>query len=167
MRNTCLKSALLTLLSLLAASDLRAAPVPLSLDQVVEESLAKNLRLLAERFNLSIGEARIIQARLRPNPVLSVGGNYLDALGSGFYSGGTAAGPTEVNARIDYMIERGKKRNERIAVAEAAKAVSQLELLNSTRTLILDVQGAFVEPKSLVAKVVAMVEKNYEAFNKK
>lgn len=154
-----------TLLSLFAATALWAAPTPLSLDQVVEESLAKNLRLLAERFNLSIGEARIVQARLRPNPVLSVGGNYLDALGSGFYPGGTAAGPTEVNARIDYLIERGKKRNERIAVAEAAKAVSQLELLNSTRTLILDVQAAFVEVL-LAEETLALTKASLESFNK-
>ncbi len=165
MRHTCLRTALSTLLSLIAATALWAAPAPLSLEQVVDEALAKNLRLLAERFNLSIGEARIVQSRLRPNPVLSVGGNYLDALGSGFYSGGTAAGPTEVNARVDYLIERGKKRNERIAVAEAAKAVSQLELLNSTRTLILDVQGAFTEVL-LAQENLALTQASLESFNK-
>ena len=165
MRHTCLKSAFSTLLALIVATAGRAAPVPLSLDQVVEESLARNLRLLAERFNLSIGEARIVQAKLKPNPVLSVGGNYLDALGSGFYAGGTAAGPTEVNARIDYLIERGKKRNERIAVAEAARAVSQLELLNSTRTLILDVQGAFVEVL-LAEENLTLSKASLESFKK-
>lgn len=115
------------------------APAALTLDQVLEEALSRNLRLLAERFNLSIAEARIIQARLKPNPVLSLGGNYLDILGSGFNPTTNAAGPTEVNARVDYILERGHKRQERIAVAEASKAVSQLELLNSTRTLILDI----------------------------
>ncbi len=150
---------------LFAATSLQAAPVPLSLDQVLEEALAQNLRLLAERFSLSIGEARIVQARLRPNPVLSVGGNYLDVLGSGFYSGGTAAGPTEVNARVDYLIERGKKRNERIAVAEASRAVSQLELLNSTRTLILDVQSAFIEVLQ-AQENLALAQTSLESFNK-
>lgn len=117
----------------------------MTLDQVVGEAVSRNLRLLSERFNISIAEARLIQARLRPNPVLSVGGNYLDVLGAGFTSGGSAAGPTELNARIDYLVERGQKRQERIAVAEAARAVAQLEVLNSTRTLILDVQRAFVD----------------------
>ena len=54
--------------------------------------ISRNLGLLAERFNISISEARIIQARLRPNPVLSLGGNYLDILGSGF-NPSSAAGP--------------------------------------------------------------------------
>ncbi len=137
----------------------------LTLDQVLDEALNRNLRLLAERFNVSIGEARIIQARLKPNPVLSVGGNYLDLLGSGFDPGKSAAGPTEVNARVDYLIERGRKRQERIAVAEAAKAVSQLELLNRTRTLILDVQNGFTEV--LLAKEnLALARASLEAFNR-
>ncbi len=165
MRHSCLKSTLPTFFFLLAESLLTAAPPPLSLNEVLEEALAKNLRLLAERFSLSIGDARIVQAKLRPNPVLSVGGNYLDVLGSGFYSGGTAAGPTEVNTRIDYLIERGKKRNERIAVAEAAKTVSQLELLNSTRTLILDVQAAFTEVLLAEANLT-LTKASLESFNK-
>jgi outer membrane protein, heavy metal efflux system len=137
----------------------------LTLDQVLDEALRRNLRLLAERFNISIGEARIIQARLKPNPVLSVGGNYLDVLGSGFDPAKSAAGPTEVNARIDYLIERGRKRQERVAVAEAAKAVSQLELLNSTRTLILDVQNGFTEV--LLAKENReLAHASLEAFNR-
>ena len=165
MRHSCLNSTLLTLFLLFAATLQSAAPAPLSLDQVLEEALAKNLRLLAERFSLSIGDARIMQAKLRPNPVLSVGGNYLDVLGSGFYSGGTAAGPTEVNARVDYLMERGKKRNERIAVAEAAKAVAQLELLNSTRTLILDVQAAFTEVLLAEANL-ALAQSSLDSFSK-
>ncbi len=117
----------------------------LTLEQVLSEALSRNLKLIAERFNITIGEARILQSGLKPNPVLSVGGNYLDVLGSGFDPGKSAAGPTEVNARVDYLLERGRKRQERIAVAEAAKAVSQLQLLDSTRTLILDVQNGFTE----------------------
>ena len=137
----------------------------MTLDQVIDEALSKNLRLLSERFNISIGEARIIQARLRPNPVLSVGGNYLDVLGSGFNPGASAAGPTEVNARVDFLLERGQKRNERIAVAEAAKAVAQLELLNSTRSLILDLQTAFTDV--LLAKEnLALASASLDAFNR-
>lgn len=137
----------------------------LTLDQVLDEALQRNLRLLAERFNISIGEARIVQARLKPNPVLSVGGNYLDALGSGFDPGKSAAGPTEVNARIDYLVERGRKRQERIAVAQAARTVSQLELLNSTRSLVLDVQNGFTEVL-LARENLDLARASLEAFNR-
>lgn len=147
-----------------AAQFAAAQNVALTLDQVIEEALSRNLRLLAERFNLSIAEARIIQARLRPNPVLSLGGNYLDILGSGFNPATNAAGPTEINARVDYILERGNKRQERIAVAEASRAVSQLDLLNSTRTLVLDLQSGFTE--LLLAKEnAALAKASLEAFN--
>jgi hypothetical protein len=45
----------------------------LTIDQAVVEALEKNLGLLAERYNLTIAEARIVTARLRPNPVLNFG----------------------------------------------------------------------------------------------
>ena len=141
----------------------QSAP-PLTLDQVLEEALSRNLRLLAERFSVGIADARILQSRLKPNPVLSLGGNYLDILGSGFNPSTNAAGPTEINARIDYILERGNKRQERIAVAEASKAVSQLELLNTTRNLILDVQSGFTD--LLLAKEnAALARASLEAFN--
>jgi outer membrane protein, heavy metal efflux system len=156
---------LLIALMYLASEPLFPAPAPLSLEQVIEEALAQNLRLLADRFNLSIGEARIIQARLRPSPVLSLGGNYLDALGSGFSPSQSAAGPTEVNARVDFILERGNKRNERIAVAEASKAVAQLDLLNATRGLVLNVQQGFVEVQ-LAQENLALTQASLESFNR-
>jgi cobalt-zinc-cadmium efflux system outer membrane protein len=157
MRSALVMSAVLTLKG--------AAGQTLTLDQVLEEALSRNLRLLAERFNISVGEARILQARLRPNPVLSVGGNYLDVLGSGFNPARSAAGPTEFNARVDYLIERGRKRQERVAVAEAARDVSQAELLNTIRTLVLDVQNGFTEV--LLAKEnLELARASLEAFNR-
>ena len=141
------------------------AQSPLTLDEVLQEASSRNLRLLAETFNISIGEARIVQARLRPNPVLSLGGNYLDILGAGFNPNSNAAGPTEINARIDFILERGKKREERIAVAEAAKSVAQFELLNTTRSLVIDVQSAFVD--LLLAKEnLALAQTSLESFNR-
>lgn len=137
----------------------------LTLSQVLDEALRNNLRLLAERFNISIGEARILQARLKPNPVLSVEANYLDLLGAKFDPARSAAGPTELNARVDYLLERGGKRQQRVAVAEAARAVSELELLNSTRNLILDVQTGFTE--ILLAKEnLAVARTSLDAFDR-
>src|SRR5215475_15032802 len=46
-------------------------PGPLSIDQAVAEALERNIGLLAERYNVSVAEARMVTARLRPNPVVS------------------------------------------------------------------------------------------------
>ena len=45
---------------------------PVTVSQAVKEAVEKNFVLLAERYDLSIADARIVTARLRPNPVLSL-----------------------------------------------------------------------------------------------
>src|SRR4029079_8960664 len=55
-----------------------ALPQQVSVAQAVQEAIDKNLNLLAERYNLTIADAHIVTARLRPNPVLSVSGNIID-----------------------------------------------------------------------------------------
>src|SRR6266852_4131108 len=118
----------------------------LTIDQAVQEALGHNLARLADEYNLSIAEARLITARLRPNPVFSAGLDYQDILGSGFRLDPTNnAGPPEFNFRTDFILERGRKRERRIEVAEGAKDVVKLQLLESTRQLILDVESAFVD----------------------
>lgn len=116
----------------------------LTIEQAVSEALEHNLGLIAERYNLSVAEARIIQARLRPNPVLTAGADYQDWLGTGF-NVVNAAGPSEVNLRTDFVLERGGKRDLRIALAKAQRDVAQLQLLDATRQLVLRVEAAFVE----------------------
>jgi len=65
--------------------------------------------------------------------------------------------------RTDFVLERGGKRERRVEVAQAQKEVAQLQLLNTTRTLVLDVQNAFVN--LLQAKDnVALTRENLKAF---
>jgi cobalt-zinc-cadmium efflux system outer membrane protein len=132
------------------------------IEQVVTEAIAKNLDLIAERNNLPIAEARIVTARLRPNPVLSVGADHLDLFGTG-YSAVNAAGPPEYSLRTDFVFERGAKRQLRIETAAAARSVAELQLLNSLRTLILNVQRAFVD--ALLAKAnLELARENLATF---
>ena len=137
-------------------------PVPVNLGQAVQEALEKNLGLLAEKYNLSIAEARIVTARLRPNPVFSFGADYQDWLGAGF-TPTKGVGPAEVNFRTDFLLERGGKRKSRIEVAEGARGVAELQLLNSTRTLLLDVENAFIEV-ILAKENLVLARENLKSF---
>ena len=57
----------------LAAQSPPASPAQtFTVAQAVREALEKNLTLIAERSNINVAEARIITARLRPNPVLTL-----------------------------------------------------------------------------------------------
>jgi cobalt-zinc-cadmium efflux system outer membrane protein len=137
-------------------------PAAVTVNQAVQEAVDKNLGLLAERYSVSIAEAQIITTRLRPNPVLSLYGDLLDLAGTGFNAQNTA-GPPEYGIRTDWIIERGGKRQYRIDVAENAREVARWQLLNATRTLVLDVQSAFVE--TVQAKDnLALAQDNLKAF---
>ena len=139
-----------------------AQATPLTVDEAVREAIDRNLDLVAEKYNLSVADARIITAKLRPNPVLSVGGDHLDVVGTG-YNTVNQAGPTEYSIRTDFLLERGQKRASRIAVAEGSRAVVELQLLNSVRTLVLDVQNAYVE--ALLAKDnLTLAQENLKSF---
>jgi outer membrane protein, heavy metal efflux system len=162
-----LTSPVLTLLlmavtSPVAAQSQQTAAVTVS--QAVQEAVDKNLNLLAERYNLSFADARILTARLRPNPVLSLYGDLLDLAGTGF-NARNMAGPPEYGIRTDFIIERGEKRRYRMEVAEQEKAVAQWQLLNTVRALSLDVQNAFVEVL-LAKETLALAERNLESFQK-
>jgi hypothetical protein len=92
---------------------------------------------------------------LRPNPVLSVGGDHLDLLGTG-YSEENGAGPAEFSIRTDFVFERGAKRQRRIDVAQAAVSTAQLQFLNTVRSVVLDVQSAwFKEVEALATQMMS------------
>ncbi len=118
-------------------------PDRVTIVQAVQEAVDHNLDLLAERYNLSVADARIVTAKLRPNPVFSAAVDYLAFLGG--FTLDNNAGPTEYNLRTDFILERGGKRESRIEVAQDAKEVGKLQLLNTTRMLMLDVQSAFID----------------------
>lgn len=137
-------------------------PATLTVSQAVQEAIEHNLALMAERYNVSIAEARIVQARLRPNPVFSYGQDYQDVFGQGFTVENNA-GPPEWNARVDFTLERGRKRQYRVAVADAARSVAQLQLLDSIRQLTLEVQDACVDVL-LAKESLALAQENLKAL---
>jgi outer membrane protein, heavy metal efflux system len=137
-------------------------PEPITIEQAVQEALANNANLLAERFNVPLATARLVTARLRPNPVLTLDGDYLDVLGTGFTPANNA-GPAEGSARVDFVFEGPGKRAGRVAVAELSRSVAELNLQNVLRGVILDVQNAFVDV--LLAKdALALAEENQKTL---
>ncbi len=136
------------LLGLLLAAFLQAqpssAPNRVTLEQAIQEALAKNLDLAAERLNISIAETREITARLRPNPVLTVSGQTLNLLGAP-YNPDTPLGPNQLNIHTDIPMERGRKRENRIAVAKEEKSLAELGVSELMRQVIASVQSGFVD----------------------
>jgi len=123
-----------------------------TIDQAVRQAVERNLSLIAERLNLSVADAAIVTAQLRPNPVLSGGANSLDWLGTGFNEI-NGAGPPEYSIRVDVPFERGRKRELRTEVAASAKLVAEAQLADAVRRLKLDVTVAAVDVLEAKAKL--------------
>lgn len=115
-----------------------------TLETAVQEALSKNLDLAAEKANISVAEARGITARLRPNPVLTISGQSLNLLGAN-YSPSTPLGPNQLNIHTDFPIERGAKRQERMALAKEDLSLAELSVREVMRQVIFATQGAFVD----------------------
>src|SRR5213593_4829537 len=104
----CLVVFLCLLSNCCIASGLEAQSAPpdsLTIEQAVQEALERNLGLLAERYNVTIADARIVTARLRPNPVLTLDADHQDLLGTGFNPETNNGGPVEYSLRTDFVLE--------------------------------------------------------------
>ena len=135
------------------------APAPLTIDQAVSEAVDHNLAVIAERYNLAVADARVLTASLRPNPVLTASVMLPDA--TIFNSN---INPREGIVRGDVLLERGDKRERRIKVAREARGVSDLQLQNTVRTLVLNVQSAFIDVQQAQADL-QLARESLNAFN--
>jgi cobalt-zinc-cadmium efflux system outer membrane protein len=135
------------------------APAPLTIDQAVSEAVDHNLAVIAERYNLAVADARVLTASMRPNPVLTASVMLPDA--TIFNSN---INPREGIVRGDVLLERGDKRDRRIEVAREARGVSELQLQNTVRTLVLNVQSAFIDVQQAQADL-QLARESLAAFN--
>jgi cobalt-zinc-cadmium efflux system outer membrane protein len=145
-----------------AQTDQSTQTQPMTIQQAIAEAVDRNLSVLAEKYSVPIAEARTITAKLRPNPVLTVEGDHLNLLPPK-YSSENMAGPPEYSIRTDFVFERGAKRQRRIDVAEAAVSTAQLQFLNTVRSVVLDVQSAFVDVLQAKADL-ALAQETLETF---
>lgn len=135
----------------------------LTIAQAVAEAVDNNLSVLAERANIPVAEATLITARLKPNPVLSLGADHLDVLGTR-YNNINNAGPNEVNARIDFLIERAHKREFRVETAQFNRQLAEARLAEAIRNLRINVISACVDLIQAKANLTLAEEilKNYQ-----
>src|SRR5262249_56620703 len=93
------------------ATSERSVSSKLTIEEAVEEAVRNNLGLLAERVNLTIAEASVITAKLRPNPLLSLGGDHINPATIN-------NPPAEISLRLDVPIETGAHRQPRDDISQ-------------------------------------------------
>lgn len=117
-----------------------AAAEPLTLRQAVERAITASPDLKASGAGVDAARAEQMQARVRPNPTLSVEAE--NFAGSGAYG---PFGQSEVTVSYEQPIERGGKREARIAHAASGIALAEAEARVARLDLARAVQRAFID----------------------
>src|SRR3546814_149167 len=112
-----MRAVLLAGAALLAGS---AWAQPLSLDQAVERAIAASPEISAGEAGVDAARADQIQARVRPNPTISV--DMDNAAGTGGYG---LFKQSEMTVTYSQPIERGGKRSARMALAERGVVLAE------------------------------------------
>ena len=101
-----------------------------SVDEALDLFLKNNWDVLINRYEIDKAQGDLIQARLFPNPNVSV--NY-----TGMTSGGSRTDATQQTYRLDQLIELGGKRKYRIGTATEALEAVKLAHKDAIRSLLV------------------------------
>jgi cobalt-zinc-cadmium efflux system outer membrane protein len=145
-----------------AAVAAQGGPAGLTVQQAIDEAIQKNLSLRAQRMSLSVADAALVTARLRPNPVLTGDADGLDVLGTGF-NPDNGAGPQQYAVRVDVPFERGGKRELRTSLAGEARRVAEAQLADAVRRLKQDVTLACIDVLEAKA-MLQLAQDNFHAL---
>ncbi len=127
------------------------APSLISMEDAVRIALQYNQSLRAQRLNIDQSKAGEITASLKPNPVL---GSLVDTIP--IFSPQTTRLQTQIyEETLSYTVERGGKREKRVAVAKDNTDVTAKTVTDNERQLRFQVVQAFINV--LLAKSVLLL----------
>lgn len=138
-----------------------SSAAPITLQQAVDRALANNPSLAAEREHLSAVHAGVLTASARQNPTLTLLGQGVtlpevnNANGNPFF----------YSANVSRLFERGNKRGIRIQAANATTQVTESQLRDQERQLILSVRTAFTNMLAAKAGLV-IADENLTDYRK-
>jgi cobalt-zinc-cadmium efflux system outer membrane protein len=122
--------------SFLICPFLKAQPhldtVRLTLPEAEKMFLDSNFQLLAARYNIDASKAQIIQARLWPNPNLSIGHTLYSGTLKQFFPLGVN---DETTAGLSQLILLAGKRNKQVKLAQANAQLTEYQFFDLLRTL--------------------------------
>src|SRR5262249_49434421 len=152
-----------------------AVPRKLTLAEAENLLLERNLAVAGSRYQVNASRAARLIAGYKPNPTLTIGAEQFPIASniSGsyprFFSTNSDAGaqPT-YTFRVDKIIERGGKRELRMAQADFQVKAAEAQLLDSIRTQLFQLRQAFTS--ATLARenlmLVEATEKQYEQTEK-
>lgn len=132
-----MRAALLAGAALLVGS---AWAQPLTLDQAVERAIAASPELRAGEAGVDAARGDQLQARVRPNPTVSV--DMENGVGTGGYG---LFRQSEVTVTYSQPLERGGKREARMALAERGVVLAEAQWRLIRLDIAQEVQRAYID----------------------
>lgn len=116
--------------------------IKLTLQEAGERFSTNNLELIAERYNINMAEAEVIQAKLFENPVISLEQNVYNRLNGKYFDMGKEG---EAVVEIEQLIYIAGQRNKRVRVEKLNKEMAVHQFEEVLRTLRSELNSKFIE----------------------
>ena len=154
--------AFLFLLFLLLAGRMCAQQVAgtLTLKEAEQRFLERNLSLIAERYNIDMAQAQVLQAKLFENPVISLEQNVYNRLNGKYFDFGKEG---EAVVEIEQVIHLAGQRNKQVRLEKINKEIAEYQFEEVMRTLRQELNEKFVEVYFL-SKSIAIYEKEVNSL---
>lgn len=127
--------------------------IRLTLPEAEKQFLEKNLALLAEKYNIDIARAQVIQAKLYTNPQVGLTGSIYNPQGIKVFDVSDKTG--EYIVEVQQLIRLAGKRNKEIKLAETHTRISENRFFDLLRTLRFSLRSNFYEAFYLQNSITA------------
>ena len=141
--------------SLCATMQAQHATLPLTLTEVEQLFLQRNIDLISERYNIDKAQAQIIQSRLFENPVITLEQNIYNRNNGRYFDIGPEG---ETIVEIEQVINLAGQRNKQVKLDKANYTTSFYQYEDLLRTLRSELNITFIE--------LYFNEQTIEIFNK-
>jgi cobalt-zinc-cadmium efflux system outer membrane protein len=139
-------------------------PTSITLDEAIQMALQHNHNMLAMMTTIQQAEAEETTANLRPNPTLFADWEYLPLNRSG-QNAQYLHDSTEGDLGLSYLLERGKKRQHRLAAAKDITAQTRSLVADNERSLSFNTASLFVNAQ-LAESTLELADKDLKSFQK-
>ncbi|OQP54308.1 transporter [Niastella yeongjuensis] len=125
----------------------------ISLPDAEKQFTAKNLQLMAEKYNIDIARAQVLQARVYNNPNLQVVANIYNPEQKKWFDVSNATG--EYIANVQQLIILAGKRNKQIKLAQTGVLMVENRFYDLLRTLRYTLHSDFYQAGFLQQAIAA------------
>lgn len=139
MRTTLVLSGVLCTVLTCAAQD----TLRVTLSEAEQQFTSKNLSLMAERYNIDIARAQVIQARLYNNPNIEISANAYNPDRKKWFDISNRTGQYETS--VSQLITLAGKRNKQVKLAETNTLMAENRFYDLLRTLRYTLHSDFYQ----------------------